>query len=56
MSHDIRSQYSGANPNYHLVYVDQAGLTDQSCLGNGLKNHLRDDLAGIGCGHRPVEL
>lgn len=31
---------------YHLVYVGQAGLTDQSCLGNRLKIHLTDDLAG----------
>jgi hypothetical protein len=31
---------------YHLVYVGQAGLSDQSCLGNRLKQHLTDDLAG----------
>jgi len=31
---------------YRLVYVGQAGLSDQSCLGNRLKQHLTDDLAG----------
>ncbi len=32
--------------NHHLVYVGQAGLSDQSCLGTRLKQHLTDDLAG----------
>lgn len=31
---------------YHLIYVGQAGLSDKSCLGNRLKQHLTDDLAG----------
>jgi hypothetical protein len=31
---------------YHLVYVGQAGLSDVSCLGDRLKQHLTDDLAG----------
>lgn len=31
---------------YRLVYVGQAGLSDKSCLGNRLKAHLSDDLAG----------
>jgi hypothetical protein len=31
---------------YHLIYVGQAGLGDKSCLGNRLKHHLRDALAG----------
>jgi len=31
---------------YRLVYVGQAGLSDKSCLGNRLKAHLLDDLAG----------
>lgn len=31
---------------YRLVYVGQAGLTDRSCLGVRLKDHLADDLAG----------
>ena len=31
---------------YRLVYVGQAGLTDKSCLGTRLKQHLTDDLAG----------
>ena len=31
---------------YHLIYVGQAGLSDQSCLGARLKQHLTDDLAG----------
>jgi len=30
---------------YHLVYVGQAGLSDKSCLGNRLKQHLNDELA-----------
>lgn len=31
---------------YHLIYVGQGGLSDKSCLGNRLKQHLTDDLAG----------
>jgi hypothetical protein len=31
---------------YDLIYVGQAGLSDQSNLGNRLKHHLTDDLAG----------
>jgi hypothetical protein len=31
---------------YRLVYVGQAGLTDQSCLGDRIKTHLSDNLAG----------
>ena len=31
---------------YDLIYVGQAGLSDQSYLGNRLKHHLTDDLAG----------
>jgi hypothetical protein len=31
---------------YDLIYVGQAGLSDQSNLGNRLKSHLTDDLAG----------
>jgi hypothetical protein len=31
---------------YRLVYVGQAGLSDKSCLGNRLKQHITDDLAG----------
>jgi hypothetical protein len=31
---------------YRLIYVGQAGLSDQSNLGNRLKHHLTDDLAG----------
>ena len=31
---------------YDFIYVGQAGLSDQSNLGNRLKHHLTDDLAG----------
>lgn len=31
---------------YHLIYVGQGGLSDQSNLGNRLKQHLTDGLAG----------
>lgn len=31
---------------YRLVYVGQAGLTDKSCIGNRLKQHLTDELSG----------
>jgi hypothetical protein len=31
---------------YHLVYVGQAGLTDNSCIGSRLRAHLEDRLAG----------
>jgi hypothetical protein len=39
----IYSLYDG---NYRLIYVGQAGLSDKSCIGNRLKQHLKDDLAG----------
>ncbi|AXA37024.1 hypothetical protein BRCON_2247 [Candidatus Sumerlaea chitinivorans] len=32
--------------NYKLVYVGQAGLSDKSCIGKRLRQHLNDDLAG----------
>ena len=31
---------------YHLVYVGQAGLGDQACIGTRLKQHTKNDLAG----------
>jgi hypothetical protein len=38
--------YALYTADYRLVYVGQAGLTDQSCLGSRIKAHLNDDLAG----------
>jgi hypothetical protein len=38
--------YALYQQDYHLVYVGQAGLTDQSCMGSRLKTHLSDTLAG----------
>ena len=31
---------------YHLIYVGQAGLGDKSCIGDRLRGHTKDDLAG----------
>jgi hypothetical protein len=31
---------------YRLIYVGQAGLTDNSCMGSRIKAHLTDSLAG----------
>jgi hypothetical protein len=38
--------YSLYDANYRLVYVGQAGLSDISCIGTRLKQHIKDDLAG----------
>ena len=38
--------YALYDASYVLIYVGQAGLTDQSCVGNRLKQHIKDDLAG----------
>ena len=38
--------YALYTADYRLVYVGQAGLTDQSCLGSRIKAHLSDGLAG----------
>jgi hypothetical protein len=39
----IYSLYDG---NYRLVYVGQAGLSNKSCIGSRLKQHINGDLAG----------
>jgi len=38
--------YALYNADYHLVYVGQAGFGDKSCIGDRLRHHSRDDLAG----------
>jgi hypothetical protein len=38
--------YALYNADYHLVYVGQAGFGDKSCIGDRLKHHRNDDLAG----------
>lgn len=38
--------YALYTSDYHLVYVGQAGIGDQACIGKRLKHHTRDDLAG----------
>jgi hypothetical protein len=38
--------YSLYDANYRLVYVGQAGLSDKTCIGTRLKQHIKDALAG----------
>jgi hypothetical protein len=38
--------YALYNTDYDLIYVGQAGFGDKSCIGDRLKHHTRDDLAG----------